>query len=279
MSMNIVVFASHGGSNLQAVVDAVAEGRIDADIKAVISNNSGAFALERARRAGIPAYHVSLKTEGGEAALSQKAAELMKEHKYVFVHCSSTDMERLASFKNARMYPHRFLMADEYQKDILDLFSATAGRKTSCFNFGKVYTYSSNLNDRMLKDGFTMFVRANRSSNALLSRIFPLLPAQEKPLLIYSLWGGYIDRSDTKNENYLKLQSRFTNVVRLHTGGHATAETLRDICELTNPRLAILPIHKEKEADFSSIGIPARLQEKIRTTDCKISGVNIEFHE
>ena len=48
-----------------------------------------------------------------EAALSQKAAELMKEHKYVFVHCSSTDMERLASFKNARMYPHRFLMADE----------------------------------------------------------------------------------------------------------------------------------------------------------------------
>ena len=40
MSMNIVVFASHGGSNLQAVVDAVAEGRIDADIKAVISNNS-----------------------------------------------------------------------------------------------------------------------------------------------------------------------------------------------------------------------------------------------
>ncbi len=214
-----------------------------------------------------------------EAALSQKAAELMKEHKYVFVHCSSTDMERLASFKNARMYPHRFLMADEYQKDILDLFSATAGRKTSCFNFGKVYTYSSNLNDRILKDGFTMFVRANRSSNVLLSRIFPLLPAQEKPLLIYSLWGGYIDRSDTKNENYLKLQSRFTNVVRLHTSGHATAETLRDICELTTPRLAILPIHKEKEADFSSIGIPARLQEKIRTTDCKISGVNIEFHE
>ena len=79
MSMNIVVFASHGGPILQAVVDAVAEGRIDADIKAVISNNSGAFALERARRAGIPAYHVSLKTEGGEAALSQKLLTLLAE--------------------------------------------------------------------------------------------------------------------------------------------------------------------------------------------------------
>ena len=216
-----------------------------------------------------------------ETALSQKAAELMKKHKYVFVHCSSTDMERLTGFKNAnaKMYPHRPLIADEYQKDILDLFSATAGKKTPCFNFGKIYTYSPNLNDWMLKEGFTMFVRANKDFNALLDRIFPLLPAQEKPLLIYSLWEGYINRSDTRNESYLKLQNRFADVVRLHTSGHATADTLRDICELTNPRLAILPIHKEKEADFSSIGIPVRLQEKIRVTDCTINDIDIAFRD
>lgn len=86
-----------------------------------------------------------------ESALSHKAAELMKKHKYVFVQCSSTDMERLASFKNATrsMFPFRPLLADEYQKDILDLFSATAGTKkssagkeSSCFKFGTVYTYN-----------------------------------------------------------------------------------------------------------------------------------------
>lgn len=77
--MNIVVFASHGGSNLQAVIDAVAAHRIDAEVKAVVSNNSSSFALERARQAGIPAYHVSLKTEGDEAALSQKLLTLLAE--------------------------------------------------------------------------------------------------------------------------------------------------------------------------------------------------------
>ena len=219
-----------------------------------------------------------------EASLSQKAYELMKEHKYVFVHCSSTDVERLAGFKNAnaRIYPHRPLMADPYQKDILDLFSATAGKRTSCFDFGKVYVYSGKnptLTEWMLKAGFTLFVRANGESNTLLNQLLPLLPVQEKPLLIYSLWSGYIDRSDTRNENYVKLQNRFTDVVRLHTSGHATADTLRHVCELTNPRLAILPIHREKGTDFSSIDIPARLQEKIRTTDCTINGIDIVFRD
>ncbi len=77
--MNIVVFASHGGSNLQAVIDAVKEGRVEACVKAVISNNSGAFALERARREGIPAYHISLKTEGSEEAVSQKLLDVLAE--------------------------------------------------------------------------------------------------------------------------------------------------------------------------------------------------------
>lgn len=217
-----------------------------------------------------------------ERVLSQKAAELMKEHKYVFVHCSSTDMERLASFKNAArsMFPKRPLLADEFQKDILALYSETAGKKSACFDFGKIYTYSeknSKLKAWMLKEGFTMFIRASASFNKLLDSIFPILPMEEKPLLIYSMWNGYINRNDTKNEEYVKLQKRFANVVQLHTSGHATIDVLRNICKQVNPRLAILPVHKEKESDFSSIGIPSRQQEKIITTNCIINGVNIAF--
>ena len=217
-----------------------------------------------------------------ERALSQKAAELMKEHKYVFVHCSSTDMERLASFKNATqsMFPKRPLLTDEYQKDILALFSETAGKKSACFDFGKIYTYSeknSKLKAWMLKEGFTMFIRASASFNKLLDSILPILPMEEKPLLIYSMWNGYINRNDTKNEEYVKLQKRFANVVQLHTSGHATIDVLRNICKQVNPRLAILPVHKEKESDFSSIGIPSRQQEKIITTNCIINGVDIAF--
>lgn len=218
-----------------------------------------------------------------ERALSQKAVELMKEHKYVFVHCSSTDMERLASFKNATrsMFPKRPLLADEYQKDILALFSETAGKKSPCFDFGKIYTYSEKnpkLKAWMQEKGFTMFIRASASFNRLLDLILPMLPVEGKPLLIYSMWDGYINRDDTRNEDYVYLQKRFAEVVQLHTSGHAMADTLRRVCELTNPRLAILPIHRDKGTDLSSIGIPSQLQERIVTTSCKLSNdIKIEF--
>jgi phosphoribosylglycinamide formyltransferase-1 len=52
--MRICVLISGNGSNLQALIDAQAEERIDIDIVSVISNQAGARGLERARRAGIP---------------------------------------------------------------------------------------------------------------------------------------------------------------------------------------------------------------------------------
>lgn len=50
---SIVVLVSGSGSNLQAFIDAIARGELDATIALVISNRSDAFGLERARRAGI----------------------------------------------------------------------------------------------------------------------------------------------------------------------------------------------------------------------------------
>ena len=54
----IGVLVSGRGSNLQALIGAVADGRLDATIAVVISNVAHAQGLERARRAGIPALHV-----------------------------------------------------------------------------------------------------------------------------------------------------------------------------------------------------------------------------
>ncbi|MBI5744506.1 MAG: bifunctional phosphoribosylaminoimidazolecarboxamide formyltransferase/IMP cyclohydrolase [Elusimicrobia bacterium] len=51
---NIVVFTSGGGTNLQALMDAAAAGRIDGKITLVISSKVDAGAVERARKAGIP---------------------------------------------------------------------------------------------------------------------------------------------------------------------------------------------------------------------------------
>jgi phosphoribosylglycinamide formyltransferase 1 len=51
------VLISGRGSNLHALIDAIGDGRLDASIAVVISNNGEAAGLDRARRAGIPAVH------------------------------------------------------------------------------------------------------------------------------------------------------------------------------------------------------------------------------
>ena len=60
--LNVVVLVSGGGTNLQAIMDKIADGTVtNTKIAAVISNNAGAYALERARNAGIPAECISPK--------------------------------------------------------------------------------------------------------------------------------------------------------------------------------------------------------------------------
>lgn len=56
--LRLGVLASGRGSNLQSIMDAAASGKIDAEVVVVISDNEGALALERARKAGIPAEFV-----------------------------------------------------------------------------------------------------------------------------------------------------------------------------------------------------------------------------
>lgn len=60
--LRVGVLVSGGGTNLQAILDAMDQGKItNAEVAAVISNNPGAYALERARNHGIPAECISPK--------------------------------------------------------------------------------------------------------------------------------------------------------------------------------------------------------------------------
>jgi phosphoribosylglycinamide formyltransferase-1 len=61
--IKIAVLVSGGGTNLQAIMDAVDNGTVtNAKIQTVISNNAGAYALERARNKGIDAVCISPKS-------------------------------------------------------------------------------------------------------------------------------------------------------------------------------------------------------------------------
>lgn len=75
--MNIAVFVSGGGTNLQALIDAQNRGEIkNGKITFVIASNDGAYALERAKKAGIPTAVVSRKSysskEGYDKAILAK---------------------------------------------------------------------------------------------------------------------------------------------------------------------------------------------------------------
>lgn len=70
--LKIAVLVSGGGTNLQAVIDRIADGTItNTEIAVVISNNKGAYALERAEQAGIESLCISPKDYGSREEFNE----------------------------------------------------------------------------------------------------------------------------------------------------------------------------------------------------------------
>ena len=77
--MRIAAMASHGGSILQAVLDACDSGELAAEVVLVISNNSDAQALQRARSAGIATLHLSSRTHPDPDALDKAITDALQQ--------------------------------------------------------------------------------------------------------------------------------------------------------------------------------------------------------
>ena len=74
----IAVLVSGGGTNLQAILDAAARGEIpDGEVAMVISDRAGAYALERAQKAGVPTLEINKKACGGQVAFEQKLIDAL----------------------------------------------------------------------------------------------------------------------------------------------------------------------------------------------------------
>lgn len=78
--LKLAVLVSGGGTNLQAIMDAIKNGDItNAEIRTVISNNEDAYALERARQYGTEALLISLKDFENREAFHRRLLEALKE--------------------------------------------------------------------------------------------------------------------------------------------------------------------------------------------------------
>lgn len=79
--LNIAVLVSGGGTNLQALIDAERSGKISSGrIVLVVASNRKAYALERAKAAGIAGEVVSKKELGSQEAFDQRLLELLEAH-------------------------------------------------------------------------------------------------------------------------------------------------------------------------------------------------------
>lgn len=73
----LVVLASGNGSNLQAILDACADGRLPATVAAVVSDTAHARALDRADEAGIPAVHIGRRPGESRVDYDARLADLV----------------------------------------------------------------------------------------------------------------------------------------------------------------------------------------------------------
>ncbi len=80
MSKRIAVLASGNGSNLQALIDSINEGYIDGRIVLVLSNNPKAYALERAKEAGIDNQVVLPQDFSDRSDYDKELIRLLKEY-------------------------------------------------------------------------------------------------------------------------------------------------------------------------------------------------------
>ena len=108
--LKVAVLVSGGGTNLQALIDSERAGKIKSGtLSLVISNKEGAYALERAKNAGIPTETVLKKALGSAEAFEEKILSLLEEYRI--------DIIVLAGFMS--ILSERF--TSRYEKRILNV--------------------------------------------------------------------------------------------------------------------------------------------------------------
>ena len=193
-----------------------------------------------------------------ENDIKNNVIDVLKKHNYVFALCSSTDLERLASFHAACRGTGRVFLVDQYQQDILNVFSNYAGKKSDLFKFDRTFRLinfrTKNVVHKLKHDGFLMPIRSGLEY--LVKGILNVYN-DEDAWLIYSMWNGYAEEGkDYTNSKILNIRSIFGKHIYdgsgegLHTSGHADVSTLEDVCTLVNPSIGIIPIHKDENTQY-----------------------------
>lgn len=229
-----------------------------------------------------------------EPQMQWEAAKYLKDHKYAFLICSSTNVDSLASFYQAaqmaggRKYGRWMYVYSSYFKKQLKLYTETAGSFSPVYKFEKIELLEkmsdTKQNERMkepvsvqklMEDfGFIAVIKPAHFCEKYIDMFIEAYNTKrikEKPVLIYSMWEGYLDPTGkAKNQELIDFISRQKGkgieVKCLHTSGHATPKMIENVIKAVDPQDAIYRIHTESAESFDELNI-GDLKEQIVPLD------------
>ena len=106
--LRTAVLVSGGGTNLQAILNACADGTVrHAEVTLVVSNNPNAYALQRAAQAGVPAIVLQRRELGGSEGFERELIRVLEEHRIDLIVLAGFMTILSESF--TRRYDHRIL--------------------------------------------------------------------------------------------------------------------------------------------------------------------------
>lgn len=214
-----------------------------------------------------------------ENELKYKAIELFRRHRNLFVMCSSMDADRLASFYQAALSTGKLFVVDGFQWKVLETIEKTLGSQSNLYRFPARRYFAKHIDEiqqAARKEGFVMMVRNNKRCREFIDAIYPTLKPEETCFL-YSQFLGYImkEHGAFQQSTYDFVHSHDWHIEYLHTSGHASREALAAVCCTVNPRLAIIPIHREAGSDFRSLDLPQELKDKVHTGSTNLGDLMI----
>jgi ribonuclease J len=182
-----------------------------------------------------------------ETEVSKRMAEEMENYKYIVVLASATDMERLASIKEAAQKAKKDMyVCSPFLKKTMRIFT----KREACNSNGLFDFHPKNFNflNRffMKRKGFVLI--AGASQLFYVKALCGDLTSKDL-LLIYSSWDGYYKDpvQVAINPNYKNFRDAFSNVIDIHTSGHADKATIHKVIETVCPK-EVICIHKEADA-------------------------------
>ena len=191
-----------------------------------------------------------------ESLVAEKMAHIMQAFKYVFVLVSATDIERLASINLAAKEAHKPLcVCSGYINSTMRIFTSRESKRPGdLFDFKHRYYDEKKPIEPILKRGFVMCAGVSQLDRV--DKLRRQLP-EEETLLIYSTWDGYY--KDTaqieQNPGYKMFRESFHNVVDIHTSGHASRQTIKEVIETVHPKEAVIGIHKDATHTLESLNL------------------------